>query len=149
MTVPDTQLAVTVAEVNAFMVAHLPFCTRFGITCEDLGPDEALLRWRHDLGWTRPGGEHAFVSGPVTMTLADAGIYLAIFTRRGITPIALTNELKTNFLRPAFGHDLLCRARILKLGRRIAYGTADIYEDGAPDRLVAQATSSYVMPDDS
>lgn len=138
----------TVAQVNVFMTAELPFCGRFGITCEDLAPDEALLRWRHDMGWTRPGGEHAFVSGAVMMALADAGIYVAIFTRRGITPIALTNELKTNFLRPAFGHDLLCRSRIVKAGRRITYGIADIYEDGSPDRLVAQATSSYVMPDD-
>jgi hypothetical protein len=35
----------------------------------------------------------------------------------------------------------------LKAGRRIAYGTVDVFMDGAPERLVAHATSSYVMPD--
>ena len=32
-------------------------------------------------------------------------------------------------------------------GRRVAFGVVDVYEDGAPDRLVAHSTGSYVMPD--
>ncbi len=146
MSTPPTPL-VTVAEANAFIDANLPFCAPFGIRLDALDIDTSLVRWRYDAKWTRPGGESAFVCGPVMMTLADVGIYTALFGRFGILPIALTNELKTNFLRPAFDHDLLCRSRIVKAGRRIAYGIADVYEDGSPDRLVAQATSSYVMPD--
>ena len=138
-------IAVTVAEVNEFIDAELPFAARFGIRCESLDEAQSVLRWKHDLGWARPGGEHAFVCGPVMMTLADLGIYVALFTIAGIQPLALTNELKTNFLRPAFGGDLLCRSRILKAGKRVAYGTAEVYHDGAPSRIVAHATSSYVM----
>lgn len=137
-------LPVTVEEVNRFLAAELPFCARLGITCEELSEGSSLVRWTHDPGWTRPGGDEAFVSGPVMMALADVGIYVAIFTIAGIARLALTNELKTNFLRPAFGADLLCRSTIVKHGRKVSYGLANIYCDGAPDRLVAQATSSYV-----
>lgn len=143
---PAAGLPVTVEQVNAFMAADLPFCRRFGITCDDLAPGEALVRWTLDPAWTRPGGEEQFVCGPVMMALADVGIYLAVFTLQGITPLALTNELRTTFLRPAFGRDLLCRARIVKAGRRIAYGTADVFPEGDDGRLVAQASSTYVMP---
>ncbi len=140
-------LPVTVEEVNAFLAESLPFCTSFGIACDALAVGESLMRWRHDLAWTRPGGDKAFVCGPVMMTLADAGIYVAIFTLHGITPLALTNELRTTFLRPAFGADLLCRSRIVKSGRRVVYATADVFMEGDEQRLVAQASSTYVLPD--
>lgn len=143
----SSPLPVTLDQINAFVEAELPFCANFGIRVESFGLDTATVRWTYSSAWTRPGGDSAFVCGPVMMTLADVAIYASLFGRFGILPIALTNELKTNFLRPAFDHDLLCTARLVKAGRRIAYGSADVYEDGAPDRLVAQATSSYVMPD--
>ncbi|MCC6434982.1 MAG: PaaI family thioesterase [Acidimicrobiales bacterium] len=140
-------VAVTVDQVNAFIEANLPFTTQFGIRCDALDEGGSLMRWSHDLRWTRPGGEQAFVCGPVMMALADVGIYVAVFTLAGITPLALTNELRTNFLRPAFGGDLLCRSRIVKAGRRIAYGTSDVFVEGAEHKLVAQSSSTYVMPD--
>ena len=136
---------VTVEQVNAFAEAEVPFSRELGIRCELVAPDEAVARWPFSARWTRPVD---FVSGPVMMALADATLYFAVFTRGGIVPLAVTNELKTNFLRPAVRRrDLLARARILKRGRRVAFGVVDVYEDGAPDRLVAHATGSYVMPD--
>jgi uncharacterized protein (TIGR00369 family) len=134
----------TPAEVNAFVLRELPFAVELGIACESLEADEALARWRFSPRWLRPVD---FVSGPVMMALADAAMYFAIFTRGGITPLALTNELKVNFLRPAVARrDLLARARVLKRGRRVVYGMVDVFEEGAPGRLVAQATSSYLLP---
>jgi uncharacterized protein (TIGR00369 family) len=144
---PAAALPVTIEQVNGFITAELPFTTLLGITCEGLAAGESLLRWRHHRGWIRPGGEEEFVCGPVMMAMADVGIYTAIFTVAGITPLALTNELKMTFLRPAFGGDLLCRTRLVKSGRRLAYGVGDIFIEGDEARLVAQSTSTYVMPD--
>ncbi len=136
--------APTVADVNAFLQAELPFARELGISCEALEPDEAVARWPYSERWIRPV---RFVSGPVMMALADVTLYFAIFTEGGITPLAVTNELKMNVLRPAVGGgDLLARARILKRGRRVVYGAVDVWEDGAPARLVAHAPSSYVLP---
>ena len=135
--------AVTLAEVRAFTAEQLPFCAEMGIVCERLGADEAVARWQFSRRWTRPVD---FVCGAVMMTMADAAVYWATFTRGGIVALALTTELKTTVLRPAAGGvDLLCRAHLLKVGRKISYGVADVYEEGAPDRLVAQATSTYVV----
>ncbi len=52
-----------------------------------------------------------------------------------------------NFLRPAIGSDVLARANVKMAGRRVVYGEIDVFMDGEPDRLVAHATSSYVLPD--
>jgi uncharacterized protein (TIGR00369 family) len=134
---------VSVEEVNAFLARELPFCAELGIACDAVAPDESVIRWRFDRRWTRPVD---FVCGPVMMALADVGIYVASFTRGGIEALALTNELKTTFLRPAAsGADLLCRARILKRGRKVVYGLADVVEEHAPERLVAQASTTYVV----
>lgn len=137
-------LDATVEEVNAFALRELPFAVELGVVCDALAQDEALARWRFSERWLRPV---SYVSGPVMMALADAAMYFAVFTRGGITPLALTNELKANFLRPAVARrDLLARARILKRGRRVVYGLVDVWEEGAQERLVAQATGSYVLP---
>jgi uncharacterized protein (TIGR00369 family) len=80
------------------------------------------------------------------MTLADIAVYIAVFTRAGIVPLAVTSELKMNFLRPAIGRDVLAVATLHKAGRRIAFASVDLAEDRNPDRLVAHATASYVLP---
>jgi uncharacterized protein (TIGR00369 family) len=139
------EAALTPEQVNAFIQSDLPFAAEMGIRCEALAEDEAVGRWSFSARWLRPV---SFVSGPVMMALADATIYFAVFTRGGISPHALTNELKMNFLRPAVARrDLLARARIVKRGRRVVYAVVDLWEEGAPERLVAHATSSYVLPD--
>ena len=62
------------------------------------------------------------------MTAVDLVAWFLVFTRNGITPMALTWDLKINFLRPAHGADLIVRARQTKFGKfvsridRPAYG---------------------------
>ena len=55
-------------------------------------------------------------------------------------------KTKTNFLRPAIGHDVEAEARLVKLRRRVAFVAVDIYEPHDRDRLVAHSTTSYVLP---
>jgi uncharacterized protein (TIGR00369 family) len=91
----------------------------------------------------RPGN---IVCGGMLMTLADVAIYFAILGQVGLRAMAVTNELKMNFLRPASGGDVLARARVLKLGRRIAYGEIHLEMATGAGSLIAHATSSYVLP---
>lgn len=136
--------AVTVDEVNDFLAEELPFCVEMGITCVSVSRNVSVVRLSYSDRWTRPGG---MVCGPVLMALADAAVYFAIFTRLGIIPLAVTNELKTNFLRPAIGRDVLATATLHKIGRRVAYASVNLAEEHNPGRLVAHATASYVLPD--
>jgi uncharacterized protein (TIGR00369 family) len=135
--------AVSVEEVNAFLTAELPFCAEMNIACDDVGVDVGITRFAYQERWTRPGG---IVNGGTLMALADVAVYVAIFSRTGILPLALTNELKMNFLRPAVGSDVVARATLHKLGRRVAFASVDVAEARAPARLVAHATASYVLP---
>jgi len=92
----------------------------------------------------RPGG---YVPGPVLMALADLTGWLLVFTRAGFTPMALTWDLKINFLRPAHGADLIVTGRQTKFGR-LCHATVEIALDGDLERFVAHATTTYVLPAD-
>ena len=137
-------LPVTLEEILAFNAENVPFCAEMNITCESIDDGVAVGRFTYDPRWTRPVD---FIAGPVQMALADATFYWALFTKVGIVPLAVTSELKYNFLRPAIGGDVLCQAEVLKVGRRVVYGVASVYMDGASDRLVGHATTSYLLPD--
>jgi uncharacterized protein (TIGR00369 family) len=133
-------------EVAAFFEKEAPFFPEFGMKIESVDSDAGVARFIYDEKWTRP---YQIINGGTLMALADVAVYLAIFGRLGIVPLAVTNELKMNFLRPAIGGDILARAVLIKVGRRVVYGSVDVFMDGAPERLVAHATASYVLPDDS
>lgn len=136
-----TESLVTTEQFDSFAAESLPFLRTFGVTAFDVGPARGTMHWRFDPSMTRPPD---FVSGPLMMTMADASLYLALFTVVGIEPVALTNELKTNFLRPAQGKDLFAEATMVTVGRRVAFGTVELWEAGDRDRVVAHATGSYI-----
>ena len=130
-------------QVEDFFSAELPFFYELGLQLDSIEPGVGVVRFVYDERWTRP---YEIINGGTLMALADVSVYVAVFSKIGITPLAVTNELKMNFLRPAIGGDVLARAEILKMGRRVAYGSVDLFMDGEPERLVAHATSSYVLP---
>ena len=138
-------MSATLDEVQAFLSAELPFFKEFDFVIESVDEKAGVARFVYDDRWTRP---YQIINGGTLMTLADVAMYLAIFGRLGIIPLAVTNELKMNFLRPAVGEDVLAKAQLLKVGRRVVYGEVDVYMDSDPDRLVAHSTSSYVLPDE-
>lgn len=131
-------------EIEEFFAAELPFFSSLGFEVESVGDGTGQVRFVYDEKWTRPFG---VINGGTLMALADVATYVALFGRIGIVPLAVTNELKMNFLRPAIGGDVIAVAELLKLGRRIAYATVDVFMADNPDRLIAHATTSYVLPD--
>jgi uncharacterized protein (TIGR00369 family) len=135
---------VTESDVEDFFNEHLPFFEAFGFAIESIDDGVGVARFVYHERWTRPYG---VINGGSLMALADVAVYLAIFGRLGIVPLAVTNELKMNFLRPAVGGDVLAMAELLKVGRRIVYATVDLFMDAEPERLIAHATTSYVLPE--
>ena len=93
----------------------------------------------------RPGGT---VSGPAIFALADIAMYLAIIARIGPVALAVTTNCSIDFLRkPAAGRALVAKARVLKLGRRLAVGDVFVHSDGVPGP-VARASLTYSIPPD-
>ena len=59
---------------------------------------------------------------------------------------AVTSNLNIHFLRPAQPGDLLGRGTIRKFGRRLSVINVSISDHS--DRMVAEASVTYAMPND-
>jgi len=86
----------------------------------------------------RPGG---VLGGPLLMTAADVATWLAIITAIGPDEMAVTTELNTTFLGSAKSGSVECRAQLLKVGRRLIFGTAECTAQGG--KLLTHHTMTY------
>jgi len=131
-------------ELNRLLARDFPeaFNPASGLAIVDVWHGGARLRQRVGQDAIRPGGT---VSGPTIMALADVGIYVAILASVGWVPLAVTTSLNINFFRKAAPGVLVAECRLLKIGKRLATGAAEIHADGEHD-MVAHATSTYSIP---
>ncbi|SIO21101.1 uncharacterized domain 1-containing protein [Rhodovulum sp. ES.010] len=110
---------------------------------EEVAPMRVRMRMPVAERHLRPGGT---VSGPSMFALADVGIYLAVLAMIGPKALAVTTNCSIDFMRkPVAGRDLVCEARLLKLGRALAVGDALIFSDGM-EGAVARAGLTYSIP---
>ena len=143
MSEPRPVSAVTIDECNRWL-DELEFVDVRPIV-EDLAQDWIVARVPIEGIRLRPGG---YVPGPTMMAVVDLLGWFLVFTRKGFTPMALTWDLSINFLRPAHGADLVVTARQTKFGK-LCHASFELALDGSPDRLVAHATTTYVLPVDA
>lgn len=87
------------------------------------------------------GPEHrqqdGFIHAGVTTTLADHTAGYAAFTLAGEMNRILTVEFKINFLRPAFGDELICRARVIKPGAKLMICESDVFDQREDGEILA------------
>lgn len=103
----------------------------------------ACLRLAVDRSTLRPGGT---VSGPAMFMLADFSIYVALLATLGPDAIeAVTSNLNITFLTKPEPVDLIADARLIRLGRRMAYAEVSL-RSIAGDALIAHATANYALP---
>lgn len=126
----------------AFLAAEFPQVgAEFQV--EEVTADGCTIRLIVSKNHLRPGGT---ISGPTMFALADVGMYLAILSRIGPVGLAVTTNCSIDFMRkPAAGLDLICEARLLKLGRVLAVGDVLIRSEGQPE-VVARAGLTYSIP---
>ena len=118
------------------------FVRQYGFQVARVGRDSCTLELPHRALLERPGG---IINGPALMAAADCAMWMAIKAKLGMEYDALTSELNTAFLAPAMGEHVYCTARILKLGRRRIYGTAECHAKNG--RLFSHHTVTYVRPE--
>lgn len=133
-----TEIKASIVELNA-VLDRTPFLKSYGFAVESCGPGECVLRVPFNPALERPGG---IVSGMTVMGAADVAMWLAIMTLRGCEEHWVTSDMKTAFLRSGRQEDFLCTARILKLGKSSAYGTAEC--NGAASGLLAHHVLTYI-----
>ena len=134
---------VSVDEMNRIMREEVPMAGNLGIQFESIddGRATARLPFRDDL--LRPGGT---VTGPAMMAMADVVMYGVVLSRIGPVKLAVTTNLTANFLRRPRPGDLLADGRLIKCGRRLAYGEVTLVSADAPDDPVCHVTCTYSIP---
>ena len=115
------------------------FLRPYGFRVVSADEEKCTLELPHRPDLERPGG---IINGPALMAAADCAMWLAIKARIGVENDALTSELNTAFLAPAKGEHVYCTARILKMGKRRIYGTAECH--GEKGNLFSHHTLTYV-----
>lgn len=133
------------AEFTRRMHTLVPVSGDMGIVAERMDTDgSAAVRLAFQPTMLRPGGT---ISGPALMTMADVAMFAGVNGRLGWTPMALTANLNTTFLRPPKPEDLVAEATPLRFGRRLAFFAVTIASVSDLDRPVAHVTGSYALPD--
>jgi uncharacterized protein (TIGR00369 family) len=130
-------MLVEVAELEA-LLRRRPFTRRLGLKVVELGDGTCTVRVPFRRAFERPGG---IVSGDVYMAAADVAFWLAIKTFAGLEDSSVTSQLNTAFLSAARNEPFLCRATVLRRGRRIVYGVAECV---AGERMLTHHTLSYM-----
>lgn len=138
------------AALARFMEEDIPFNRFYGLRVEAIEPERCLLRlpWQaHMVGDPfRPA-----VHGGVISALIDNSGGLAVFsTFTRATDRCSTIDLRVDYLGPGpTGADLVCEARIIRRGRRVAVTRMEVWSGGRPapdeDRppfAIGQATYS-------
>jgi uncharacterized protein (TIGR00369 family) len=120
---------------NGFPDAEVPHV-------EEVNDDFVLMSYAITDRHGRPGGT---VSGPAMMTLADTSAWVVIMSQIGPVVLAVTTSLHIDFLRKPELTDLMAKARILKLGKRLAVVDVELSSRGTTE-LVAKAQVTYSIP---
>ncbi len=136
----------SVAELEKFLQFEFPQAFSGGdISIESADGASCLLRRRYTHPMLRPGGT---ISGPMMMGLADLAMYGLVMSAIGRVELAVTTNLSINFLRRPPPRYLEARARLLKLGKRLAVGEVELYSAGE-DEMVAHVVATYSLPPDT
>jgi len=109
----------------AQLLGRSRFMRAYGFQLVSADDDGCTISMPFRRALERPGGT---VNGPALMAAADCAMWMAIKRHIGIEHDAVTAELNTAFLNAARRETVYCTARILKLGKRMIYGTAECHD---------------------
>ncbi|HUK04353.1 MAG TPA: PaaI family thioesterase [Burkholderiales bacterium] len=120
------------------LLARSRFVSAYGLKLVAISDAECTIAMPFRRSFERPGGT---VNGPAFMAAADCAMWLAIKRHIGLEHDAVTSELNTAFLNAARRQTVYCTARVLKLGKRIVYGTAECHD--RKGRIFTHHTVTY------
>jgi uncharacterized protein (TIGR00369 family) len=125
-----------------FFLTQIPFNLHLGMTVDELESGRCVLRipFRQEFigDPLRPA-----LHGGVVSTLADATGALAVFsTFDGHETGVSTVDLRVDYLRPAKLEDLICEAKVVRVGNRVAVTTMVLHH-GSLEYVAAEGRGVY------
>ncbi len=111
------------------------------LSVESVSADGAVLRMRFSEKLCRDNG---VVCGQALMSFADTAMVIAVASAAGGYFPMTTVDQTIHFMRPAMRADVLAEARVVRLGKTMAYGSVSIRTDNDA-RPVAMAQTAYAL----
>jgi uncharacterized protein (TIGR00369 family) len=118
-----------------------PWVQDLGLRVESLGPDGAVLRLPFSERLVRVGG---IVCGQALMSAADTAMVIALAAAFGEFKPVSTVSQNVSFMRPVAGQDVLVEARLIRLGKSLAFGEI-VLRAANEERPAAHATTTYAI----
>ena len=117
-----------------------PWIIAMDLRVVEVLPGEVLLSMPVKREYVHVGG---VMCGQAAMAAADTAMVLAMTAELGEFKPMTTVQLQTSFLRPISGEQMLVRAKVLRRGKSLAFGSIDI--TGIDGKLAVQATTTYAL----
>lgn len=133
----------TAAAANAILADNFaPWVRACGLVVDAVGAETATLRIPFSDQLCRQGGT---MSGQTLVTGADTAMVIAITAAMGGTLKPLTTvDLTINYMRPVTKADAVLSAKVIRLGRTLAFCTCEITEAGS-NKPAAFATGTFAI----
>lgn len=108
----------------------------------DVRSSDGFVRVQYDIGteFTNPGGS---VQGGIVTAMLDDACAFAVIINSGQPVFVATLELKTSFFAAAKPGLLIAEARVMKLGKSIAFVEADLLD---PDGTMLARMTTTTAP---
>ena len=120
-----------------------PWINEMGLDFEEIGTGLVRMRMPFSDYLARSGG---VISGQALMAMADTAMVFAVTSQLGGFRNMATVSQNTSFLRPIGGADVICAARVIKLGRRLVFGEATMSADGSDQPSALASLTCALLP---
>ena len=118
-----------------------PWVQALNLQVERQDSDGVTLRLPQSDQLSRVGG---ILCGQAMMAAADTAMVLALIQHFGGFKPCSTVQLSSTFMKPLSGQDALVSARLLRVGKAMAFGEIDL--SGADDgKSVFRASTTYAL----
>jgi uncharacterized protein (TIGR00369 family) len=89
--------------------------------------------------------QNGFVHAGAVSAIADSAAGYAALSLMPADAGVLTAEFKINLLAPATGDRIVARGRVVKAGRTLTLGQAEVFADtGGQEKLIALLTATFM-----
>jgi uncharacterized protein (TIGR00369 family) len=134
--------ALSTEQINAILVENFaPWVRATGITPEAIGPDMVRLRIPFSDHLCRIGG---ILCGQALVTGTDTAMVIALAAANGGFKPCTTVDLTINYMRPITKADALLEAKVMRLGKALAFCTCEVREVGG-EKPAAFSTGTYFI----
>jgi uncharacterized protein (TIGR00369 family) len=131
-----------VEQANAILAQNFaPWVLASGITAAAVGADGTTLRIPFSEQLCRIGG---ILCGQALLTGADTAMVIALAAANGGFKPCTTVDLTINFMRPIAKTDAILDAKVMRLGKTLAFTTCEIREAGGT-KPAAFSTGTYAI----